>query len=120
MKSRVRCGASPAEASSVRALLALEARAGRERPGCWGLYGVADEVDAGVGGAIAEWSSVIAIAEDVALHRQVLCVDAPRAEIAALADAHFVVDKVERDDRIDTPPPCAGWRAASASTSWRG
>jgi len=35
---------------------------------------------------------------DVAKHRQVVCVT-HLAQIAALADAHFVVDKVEREDR---------------------
>jgi len=76
-----------------RALLALKRVLAENGPA--GLY-VFDEVDAGVGGAIAE---VIGHAiRDVAQHRQVLCVT-HLAQIAALADTHFVVDKVEKDDR---------------------
>jgi len=76
-----------------RALLALKRVLAENGPA--GLY-VFDEVDAGVGGAIAE---VIGHAiRDVATHRQVVCVT-HLAQIAALADAHFVVDKQERDDR---------------------
>lgn len=76
-----------------RALLALKRVLAENGPA--GLY-VFDEVDAGVGGAVAE---VIGHAiRDVARHRQVVCVT-HLAQIAALADAHFVVDKVERDDR---------------------
>jgi DNA repair protein RecN (Recombination protein N) len=76
-----------------RALLALKRVLAENGPA--GLY-VFDEVDAGVGGAVAE---VIGHAiRDVARHRQVVCVT-HLAQIAALADAHFVVDKVERGDR---------------------
>ncbi len=76
-----------------RALLALKRVLAENGPA--GLY-VFDEVDAGVGGAVAE---VIGHAiRDVAAHRQVVCVT-HLAQIAALADAHFVVDKVERGDR---------------------
>ena len=76
-----------------RALLALKRVLAENGPA--GLY-VFDEVDAGVGGAVAE---VIGHAiRDVAKHRQVVCVT-HLAQIAALADAHFVVDKVEREDR---------------------
>jgi len=76
-----------------RALLALKRVLAENGPA--GLY-VFDEVDAGVGGAVAE---VIGHAiRDVAKHRQVVCVT-HLAQIAALADTHFVVDKVEREDR---------------------
>ena len=76
-----------------RALLALKRVLAENGPA--GLY-VFDEVDSGVGGAIAE---VIGHAiRDVARHRQVVCVT-HLAQIAALADTHIVVDKVERQDR---------------------
>jgi DNA repair protein RecN (Recombination protein N) len=76
-----------------RALLALKRVLAENGPA--GLY-VFDEVDAGVGGAIAE---VIGHAiRDVARHRQVVCVT-HLAQIAALAETHFVVDKIEREDR---------------------
>jgi len=76
-----------------RALLALKRVLAENGPA--GLY-VFDEVDAGVGGAVAE---VIGHAiRDVARHRQVVCVT-HLAQIAALADVHFVVDKTEREDR---------------------
>ena len=58
-----------------------------------------DEVDAGVGGGIAEVLGH-AIA-DVAKHRQVLCIT-HLAQIAAQADAHFVVDKSEAKGRTTT------------------
>jgi DNA repair protein RecN (Recombination protein N) len=72
-----------------RALLALKRVLADRGPA--GLY-VFDEVDAGVGGAVAE---VIgrAIAE-IARHRQVLCIT-HLPQIAALADVHFVVGKNE-------------------------
>ena len=55
-----------------------------------------DEVDAGVGGGVAE---VIGHAiADVARHRQVLCIT-HLAQIAALAETHFVVDKTETRGR---------------------
>ena len=63
-----------------------------------GLY-VFDEVDAGVGGAIAE---VIGRAiADVARHRQVICIT-HLPQIAALADTHFVVSKTEARGRTKT------------------
>lgn len=70
-----------------RALLALK-RVLADR-GATGLY-VFDEVDAGVGGAVAE--RIGAAIADVAKHRQVLCIT-HLAPIAAFADAHFVVKK---------------------------
>jgi DNA repair protein RecN (Recombination protein N) len=76
-----------------RALLALKRVLAEKGPA--GLY-VFDEVDAGVGGAVAE---VIGHAiADVARHRQVLCIT-HLAQIAALADTHFVVDKTEARGR---------------------
>lgn len=79
-----------------RALLALKRVLADEGP--VGTY-VFDEVDAGVGGAIAE---VIGRAiADIARHRQVVCIT-HLAQIAALADAHFVVDKTEAKGRTQT------------------
>jgi DNA repair protein RecN (Recombination protein N) len=76
-----------------RALLALKRVLAEKGPA--GTY-VFDEVDAGVGGAVAE---VIgrSIAE-IARHRQVLCIT-HLPQIAALADAHYVVDKSESRGR---------------------
>jgi DNA repair protein RecN (Recombination protein N) len=72
-----------------RALLALKRVLADQGPA--GTY-VFDEVDAGVGGAIAE---VIGRAiGDIARHRQVVCIT-HLPQIAALADTHFVVDKSE-------------------------
>lgn len=70
-----------------RSLLALKRVLAEGGPA--GLY-VFDEVDAGVGGAVAEKLGR-AIA-DVARHHQVLCIT-HLAPIAAFADAHFVVEK---------------------------
>jgi DNA repair protein RecN (Recombination protein N) len=79
-----------------RALLALKRVLADQGP--VGTY-VFDEVDAGVGGAIAE---VIGRAiADIARHRQVVCIT-HLAQIAALADAHFVVDKTESKGRTQT------------------
>jgi DNA repair protein RecN (Recombination protein N) len=79
-----------------RALLALKRVLAGQGPA--GTY-VFDEVDAGVGGAIAE---VIGRAiADIAHHRQVLCIT-HLPQIAALADAHFVVDKSEARGRTHT------------------
>ncbi|MDP9001028.1 MAG: DNA repair protein RecN, partial [Myxococcota bacterium] len=79
-----------------RALLALKRVLAGQGPA--GTY-VFDEVDAGVGGAIAE---VIGHAiADIARHRQVLCIT-HLPQIAALADAHFVVDKNETRGRTHT------------------
>ncbi len=76
-----------------RALLALKRVLADEGPA--GTY-VFDEVDAGVGGAVAE---VIGHAiADVARHRQVVCIT-HLSQIAALADAHYVVDKTEAKGR---------------------
>ncbi len=70
-----------------RALLALKrVLAGSSPPR---LY-VFDEVDAGVGGAVAE--RIGAAIADVARHHQVLCIT-HLAPIAAFASAHFVVRK---------------------------
>ncbi len=72
-----------------RALLALKRVLADQGPA--GTY-VFDEVDAGVGGAIAE---VIGRSiADIARHRQVVCIT-HLPQIAALADAHFVVGKSE-------------------------
>jgi DNA repair protein RecN (Recombination protein N) len=73
-----------------RALLALKRVLADGGP--LGLY-VFDEVDAGVGGAVAE--RIGAAIADVARHRQVLCIT-HLASIAAFADAHFVVQKGEQ------------------------
>jgi DNA repair protein RecN (Recombination protein N) len=76
-----------------RALLALKRVLAEKGPA--GLY-VFDEVDTGVGGAIAE---VIGHAmADVSRHRQVICVT-HLPQIAALADTHFVVSKSETRGR---------------------
>jgi DNA repair protein RecN (Recombination protein N) len=79
-----------------RALLALKRVLAEKGPA--GLY-VFDEVDAGVGGAVAE---VIGRAiADIARHRQVLCIT-HLPQIAALADAQFVVGKSETKGRTLT------------------
>jgi len=79
-----------------RALLALKRVLADRGPA--GLY-VFDEVDAGVGGAVAE---VIGRAmADIARHRQVLCIT-HLPQIAALADVHFVVDKAETKGRTNS------------------
>jgi DNA repair protein RecN (Recombination protein N) len=79
-----------------RALLALKRVLAEKGPA--GTY-VFDEVDAGVGGAIAE---VIGRSiADIARHRQVVCIT-HLPQIAALADAHFVVDKAEVRGRTST------------------
>jgi DNA repair protein RecN (Recombination protein N) len=70
-----------------RALLALKRVLAEGGPA--GLY-VFDEVDAGVGGAVAE--KIGRAIADVAQHHQVLCIT-HLAPIAAFADAHFVVAK---------------------------
>jgi DNA repair protein RecN (Recombination protein N) len=79
-----------------RALLALKRVLAEKGPA--GLY-VFDEVDAGVGGAIAE---VIGRSiADVARHRQVLCIT-HLPQIASLCDVHFVVGKAETRGRTVT------------------
>ena len=60
---------------------------------------VFDEVDAGVGGAIAE--VVGRQIRSVADQRQVLCIT-HLAQIAVFADRHFLVNKIERDGRTET------------------
>lgn len=75
-----------------RALLALKRVLAESGPA--GLY-VFDEVDAGVGGAVAHRIGR-SIAE-VAKHHQVLCIT-HLAPIAAFADAHFVVRKTSDGD----------------------
>jgi DNA repair protein RecN (Recombination protein N) len=79
-----------------RALLALKRVLAEKGPA--GTY-VFDEVDAGVGGAVAEVIG-LAIAE-IARYRQVVCIT-HLPQIAALADAHFVVDKSELRGRTHT------------------
>jgi DNA repair protein RecN (Recombination protein N) len=79
-----------------RALLALKRVLADQGPA--GTF-VFDEVDAGVGGAIAE---VIGRSiADIARHRQVVCIT-HLPQIAALADTHFVVDKHEARGRTST------------------
>jgi len=75
-----------------RALLALKRVLADSGPN--GLY-VFDEVDTGVGGAVAE--RIGAAIADVARHHQVLCITHV-APIAAFADAHYVVAKAVRGD----------------------
>jgi DNA repair protein RecN (Recombination protein N) len=70
-----------------RALLALKRSLAECGPA--GLY-VFDEVDTGVGGAVAD--RIGRAIGDVARHHQVLCIT-HLAPIAAFADAHFVVSK---------------------------
>jgi DNA repair protein RecN (Recombination protein N) len=76
-----------------RALLALKRVLSDSGPA--GFY-VFDEVDTGVGGAIAE---VIGRAiADVAKHRQVLCIT-HLPQIAAQGEHHYVVEKGETDNQ---------------------
>ncbi|MFO0616701.1 MAG: DNA repair protein RecN [Polyangiaceae bacterium] len=75
-----------------RSLLALKRVLAESGP--HGLY-VFDEVDTGVGGAVAE--RIGAAIADVARHHQVLCITHV-APIAAFADAHFVVAKTATGD----------------------
>ncbi len=76
-----------------RALLALKRVLAEKGPA--GTY-VFDEVDAGVGGAVAEviGRSIASIAR----YRQVICIT-HLPQIASLADAHFVVGKTESRGR---------------------
>lgn len=70
-----------------RALLAVKRVLAEQGPA--GSY-VFDEVDTGVGGAVAE--TIGQALADIAQHHQVLCIT-HLAPIAALGDAHFVVAK---------------------------
>lgn len=72
-----------------RALLALKRALADVAPR--GTY-VFDEVDTGVGGAVAE--KIGRALADIAKHRQALCIT-HLAQIAALGDTHFVVEKIE-------------------------
>ena len=76
-----------------RALLALKRVLAEKGPA--GLY-VFDEVDAGVGGAIAE-----VIGRSIADVAQVLCIT-HLPQIASLCDVHFVVGKAETKGRTVT------------------
>ena len=75
-----------------RALLALKRSLAECGPA--GLY-VFDEVDTGVGGAVAD--RIGRAIADVARHHQVLCIT-HLAPIAAFADTHFVVSKHDGGD----------------------
>jgi DNA repair protein RecN (Recombination protein N) len=106
-----------------RALLALKRVLAECGPA--GLY-VFDEVDSGVGGAIAD--KIGRAMADVARHHQVLCIT-HLAPIAAFADAHFVVTKsnetgvaksdvarVENKDRVaEVARMLAGAKVTSAA-----
>ena len=74
-----------------RALLAIKRVLAEQGPA--GLY-VFDEVDSGVGGAVAE--TIGHALADIARHHQVLCIT-HLAPIAALANGHFVVEKSQGD-----------------------
>lgn len=76
-----------------RSLLALKRVLAEHGPA--GLY-VFDEVDAGIGGAVAD--KIGRAIADVAKHHQVLCIT-HLAPIAAFAETHFVVSK-ENDGQI--------------------
>jgi DNA repair protein RecN (Recombination protein N) len=79
-----------------RVLLALKgALAGEDRIATY----VFDEIDAGVGGAVAE--SIGRRLQRAAAHHQVLCIT-HLPQIAAFADAHFRVDKHVRKGRTFT------------------
>jgi DNA repair protein RecN (Recombination protein N) len=69
-----------------------------QRADAVGTY-VFDEVDAGIGGGVAE--VVGRQIQRVAHHRQVICVT-HLAQIAALADTQFRVEKSEKDGRVET------------------
>jgi DNA repair protein RecN (Recombination protein N) len=79
-----------------RALLAVKRVLAAASPS--GLY-VFDEVDAGVGGAVAE--AIGRKIADVARHHQVLCIT-HLPQIAAFADVHFAVTKHEERGRTVT------------------
>lgn len=79
-----------------RSLLAIKRVLAEKGPSCTYVF---DEIDAGVGGAVAE--TLGRAMADVARHRQVLCIT-HLPQIAALADAHFVVGKTEQRGRTTT------------------
>ncbi|MCB9666457.1 MAG: DNA repair protein RecN [Alphaproteobacteria bacterium] len=79
-----------------RAMLAVKRVLATRAPR--GLH-VFDEVDSGVGGAVA--AAIGAKLAEVAVDRQVLCIT-HLAPIAAWADAHHHVRKAERDGRTTT------------------
>jgi len=79
-----------------RALLAVKRVLAAVSPSA--LY-VFDEVDAGVGGAVAE--AIGRKIADVARHHQVLCIT-HLPQIAAFADVHFAVSKREERGRTTT------------------
>ncbi len=76
-----------------RALLALKAVLAGNGPA--GTY-VFDEVDAGVGGAVAE--VIGRKLQEIARHHQVVCIT-HLPQIAAFGEAHFFVSKTVRDGR---------------------
>jgi DNA repair protein RecN (Recombination protein N) len=57
---------------------------------------VFDEIDAGTSGAVAE--AIGRSLADIARHKQVIAIT-HLPQIAALADAHFVIDKSDRHGR---------------------
>ena len=63
-----------------------------------GTY-VFDEVDAGIGGAVA--NAVGRKLAEVAKHHQVICIT-HLPQISAMADAHFKVSKIEKEGRTTT------------------
>jgi len=88
-----------------RALLAIKSVL--NQLGSAGLY-VFDEVDAGVGGAVAE--VIGRKVKEVSRHRQVICIT-HLSQIAAFADQHFRVQKqtvkgrtVSTIEHLQTPP----------------
>jgi DNA repair protein RecN (Recombination protein N) len=83
-----------------RVMLALKSVAGRDAPG---LTLVFDEVDAGIGGRVAE--VVGRKLKAVAARRQVLCVT-HLPQIAAFADQHLVVRKQVEKGRTVTSVEC--------------
>lgn len=88
-----------------RALLAVKRVLAAASPS--GLY-VFDEVDAGVGGAVAE--AIGRKIADVAQHHQVLCIT-HLPQIAAFADVHFAVSKREESGRTVTEVKKLGEKA---------
>ena len=79
-----------------RVMLALRRVLGKHDPVATSIY---DEVDAGIGGAVA--AVVGRYLAAVAQHRQVLCVT-HLPQVAAYADRHFLVGKSSGDGRTST------------------